>query len=75
MYTSFHFDSAADLNEEIIDTIKSTFKSRSITIIVEEDEDLSDEYKVILDERLLENENEGIPAQDITNRISNKYEL
>jgi hypothetical protein len=73
MYTTFHFDSAADLNEEIIDTIKSTFKTRPITIIVEEDEELSEELKTILDERLLENEDEGIPVESIIKKISDKY--
>lgn len=75
MYTTFHFDSAADLNEEIINSIKSTFKTRPITIIVEEDEELTEDLKAILDDRLLENENEGIPAEEIINRISKKYEI
>ncbi len=75
MHITFHFDSAADLNEEIINSIKSTFKTRPITIIVEEDEELTEDLKAILDDRLLEYENEGIPAEEIINRISKKYEI
>jgi hypothetical protein len=37
MYTTYHSTSAQDLNSDILDAIKATFKSKPITIIVEED--------------------------------------
>jgi hypothetical protein len=59
MYTTYHLTSAQDINSDILDAIKAAFKSRPITIIVEEDEDnleITSETKAILDERLLEDE-------------------
>ena len=38
MYTTFHLSSAQELNSDILDAIKATFKSKPITIIVEEDD-------------------------------------
>ena len=36
MYTTYHFSSAEEVNNEILDAIKATFKSKPITIILEE---------------------------------------
>ena len=50
MYTTYHLTSAQDLNTDILDAIKTTFKSKPITIIVEEDEsdlDLMADMKVV----------------------------
>lgn len=38
MYTTFHLSSAEDVNTDLLDAIKAAFKSKAITIIVEEDE-------------------------------------
>ena len=39
MYTTYHLDSAADINADILDAIKSTFKERPIVLTVEEELD------------------------------------
>ena len=39
MYTTYHFKSAADINVDILDAIKATFKTKPITITVEEEMD------------------------------------
>jgi hypothetical protein len=39
MYTTFHFRSADDINADIIQAIKAAFKSKPVTITVEEDHD------------------------------------
>ncbi|MBK8390100.1 MAG: hypothetical protein IPL23_12800 [Saprospiraceae bacterium] len=57
MYTTFHLTSAQDLNSDILDAIKATFKTKAITIIVEEEDSefgLTSEMQTILDERLQE---------------------
>ena len=55
MYATYHLSSAEEVNTELLDAIKATFKAKPITIIVEEDEDnelLSAEMKSELDNRL-----------------------
>ena len=55
MYTTYHLTSAQDVTTDILDAIKATFKSKAITIIVEEDEyEISEEMKAILDELIKE---------------------
>jgi hypothetical protein len=39
MYTTFHLSSAEDVTADILETIKATFKSKPITITVEEELD------------------------------------
>jgi hypothetical protein len=39
MYTTFHLPSAEDVNTDILDAIKKAFKSKPITITVEEELD------------------------------------
>ncbi len=76
MYTTYHLKSADELTSDILDSIKATFKSKPITIIVEEDEnemDLSDEMKAILDERLLEGDTGSLSSEESINRLSKKY--
>lgn len=38
MYTTYHLTSAQELSTDILDSIKATYKSKAITIIVEEDD-------------------------------------
>ena len=55
MYTTYHLTSAQEVSTDILDAIKATFKSKPITIIVEEDDsnfDLTLDMKAVLDERL-----------------------
>lgn len=57
MYTTYHLASAQDINEDIIEAIKVAFKTKPITIIVEEDIndfELTEETKKMLDSRLEE---------------------
>jgi len=75
MYATYHLQSAQEVNADILDAIKATFKSKSITIIVEEDEDnfeISGKMKDILDERLLENEETYLTAGASINQINKK---
>lgn len=78
MGTTYHLSSAEELTTDIVDDIKATFKSKPITIIVEEDEDefdLTDEMKVILDERLLEEKPSFITAGESIQKLEKKYGL
>jgi hypothetical protein len=78
MYTTYHLSSAQELSSDILDAIKATFKSKPITIIVEEDEEefeLDPELKSILDERLLEDDQSGITSEDSLNLLRQKYGL
>jgi hypothetical protein len=78
MYATYHLSSAQELSSDILDAIKATFKSKPITIIVEEDEEefeLDPELKAILDERLLEDDQSGITSEDSLNLLRQKYGL
>ena len=80
MYTTYHLSSAQNVNVDILDSIKAAFKSKPITIIVEVDEDeeegeLTDEMKAILDERLLEDGKNDLTAEESINRLNKKYVL
>ncbi|MEQ1732435.1 MAG: hypothetical protein ABL940_02120 [Bacteroidia bacterium] len=76
MYTTYHLNSAQDANVDIIDAIKAAFKSKPITIIVEEDIDdfeLSVAMKATLDERLQEDQTTYITAEASLNKLNQKY--
>ena len=78
MYTTYHLSSAQDINSDILDAIKAAFKSKPITIIVEEDEDgheLSADMKAVLDERLAEDEKTYISADESISKLNKKYGL
>ena len=78
MYTTYHFLSAQELSSEIIDTIKAKFKSKSITLIVKENEDeieLSNDLKAMLDDRLKEDEATYLTLNESLDRLKNKYGL
>ena len=78
MYTTYHLASAQEVNSDILDAIKAAFKSKPITIIVEEDEDsfgLDAELMAILDERLEEDEATFISANELINQLDSKYGL
>ncbi len=78
MYATYHLSSAEEVNNEILEAIKATFKSKPITIIVEEDEDyslLSDEMKAELDNRLSEADEQYITAESSINLLNKKYGL
>lgn len=78
MYTTYHLSSAQDINSDILESIKMAFKSRPITITIEDDEqdfELSKQMKDLLDERLLESESTFITADDSIKQLKKKYGL
>lgn len=78
MYTTYHLTSAEDINSDFLEAVKAIFKSKPITIIVEEDHgdfELSAEMKTILDERMLEDEETYLQGETSINRLKEKYGL
>lgn len=76
MQTTYHLSSAEELTTDIFDAIKATYKSKPITIIVEENEDnfdLTVEMKMILDERLSEEKPLYITAEESIQKLEEKY--
>jgi hypothetical protein len=75
MITTYHFDSALDIDLDILDDIKSLHKSNSIDITIEDDGliDLPEELKLILDERISENDADYLTADESINLLKNKY--
>lgn len=55
MYTTYHFESATEITTDIIDSIKTVFKGKSIVVTVEEETEANDipQWHIpILQERL-----------------------
>ncbi len=76
MSTTYHLSSAEELSAEIVDAIKATFKSKPITITIEEDDfELTDKMIEILDERLLEKNPTYITSEESIQRLEGKYGL
>ena len=79
MYTTYHLSSAQEVSTDILEAIKATFKSKAITIIVEEDQDedieLTTHMKAVLDERLLEDEKSYLTADEAIEKLNKKYGL
>jgi tRNA(Ser,Leu) C12 N-acetylase TAN1 len=75
MYTTYHLNSAEEVNSDLLDSIKATFKSKPITIVVEEDDlELTPEMKEIL-ERLKENEKDYVSSEESIRQLNQKYGL
>jgi len=78
MFKTYHLSSAQEINSDILDTIKATFKSKPITIIVQEDEgdfELSTEMKAVLENRLQEDEETYLTAEASIKQLNHKYGL
>ena len=78
MYTTYHLTSAQQVNTDLLDAIKATFKSRPITIIVEEDDsdvELTAEMKAVLDDRLQEDESTYLTGEESIHQLNKKYGL
>ncbi len=76
MRTTYYLKSAQEADADLIDAIKATFKSKAITITIEEaecDEELTDEMKAILDERLLEDESTYLTEDELFYGLKKKY--
>jgi hypothetical protein len=78
MSTTYYLESADELNSDLLESIKPFYKSKPITITVEEDETyfkLDDEMKAILDERLKEDESTYLSGETSINLLKKKYSL
>jgi len=78
MYTTYHLTSAQEVSTDILDAIKTVFKSKPITIIVEEDDshfELTADMKAILDERLQEDKKGYLSVEESINQLNKKYGL
>jgi len=78
MYATYHLTSAEEINAEMLEAIRTTFKSKPITIIVEEDEvayELTSKQKSILDERLLEDGSDDLSDEESIKKLNQKYGL
>lgn len=77
MYKTYHLASAQDINTDILEAIKIAFESRPITITIEEEEEfeISEEMKVILDERLKEDGSDYISSEESISQLKSKYGL
>ncbi len=78
MSTKYHLKSAEELSMDILDSIKAAYKSKPITIIVEEDTSdfqLTNEMKAGLDERLNEDQSTYLSERESIKQLVNKYGL
>ena len=75
MHTTFHLNSAQDVSIDLLDAIKAAYKSKPINIIVEAEEDLSQEMKIILDNRLQEDESTYITSKQSVDMLKKSYGL
>ena len=78
MQKTFHLSSAQEVNAEILDAIKVAFKSKPITITVEEDEndyEITSEMKSVLDNRMQEDESTYLTAEESIRKLNKKYGL
>ncbi|MDD2799147.1 MAG: hypothetical protein PHV20_11190 [Bacteroidales bacterium] len=76
MNATYHLNSAEDINSDILDAIKTAFKSKPITITIEEDNlELNADLKLTLDERLQEDETTYLTADESIIRLKGRYGL
>lgn len=77
MSTTYYLESADELNSDLLESIKAAYKSKAITITVEEEDyfGLDGEKKAILDERLKEDESTYLSGETSINLLKKKYGL
>jgi len=78
MHKTYYLSSAQDVNTDLLDAIKTSFKSKPITIIVAEGDsnaELTNEMKMILDERLKEDEAAYLTIEESVHKLHKKYGL
>ena len=77
MNTVFHLNSASDLSQEILDSIKLMFQTRPITIVVEDrlDQIPDAEQKSMLDSRMQEPDEHYLSAEKSIELLKKKYGL
>lgn len=75
---TYYFESANDIPENIIDSIKAAFRSKAVTIVVEETDvafELTDEMKSVFDQRTAEPKVDYISATDSLKQFRYKYKI
>ena len=76
MHTTYHLESADEINSDLLDSIKAIYKSKPITLIVADANfAMADEMKTILDERLEEDEHTYLSAETSIHQLRGKYGL
>jgi len=76
MDATYYLTSAQEIDVDILNAIKATFKSKPITITIEEDRfELTADMKSVLEERLQENEKDYLSAEESINQLNKKYAL
>jgi hypothetical protein len=78
MFTTYHLSSAQDITTDILDAIKAAYKTKAITIIVEEDDSdfgVTTEMKTVLDGRLNEDESTDLTKEESVRQLKKKYGL
>ena len=75
MHTTFHLKSAQDISSDLLDAIKAAYKSKPITIVVEEEEELSLEMRSVLDNRLQEDESTYLSSSQSIDMLKKEYDL
>lgn len=76
MHTTYHLSSADEMDSRIIEAIKAIYKSKPITITVEESDDdfeLTQEMKTVLDNRLQEESAVYLTGDESLNLLRKKY--
>lgn len=73
MHTTYHLKSAQEVNTDLLDAIKATFKSKPITILVKEEEsedELPADTQAVLEERLQEDETTYLSAEESLDQLA-----
>ncbi len=77
MYTSYRFNSARDINEDLIHSIRAAFQNKPVIVIVEEDNDvpegMTSDMADQLEKRLQDNAPVFIDEKTSLNLIKDKY--
>jgi hypothetical protein len=78
MQAIYHLSSSQEITFDLLESIRNTFKSKPITIVVDEeieDYEISEDLKSILNDRLAEDESDYISADESIKQLKNKYGL
>jgi hypothetical protein len=78
MYTTYQLSSAQGITTDILDAIKAAYKTKAITIIVEEDDSdfgVTTEMKTVLDGRLNEDESTYLTKEESVRQFKKRYGL
>lgn len=77
MNTTYHLKSAQEIDTDFLESVKSLYKSKPITIFIEEDNlnsgEISDTIKSVLEERMLEDESTCLTASETLGHLKTKY--